>query len=94
MAVIFFLPFILAFVLFILIAMGVMVTLARFGLLPGLRVKRRTFKQSRASGRHTETSFRFEEEVEGWYQSTQEGEIITLPETALRKESKDGPKDG
>ena len=35
-----------------------------------------------------ERNFHFDEETtDGWYQSAQDGEIITLPETALRKET-------
>jgi hypothetical protein len=89
-AVVIFLPFLLVFVIFIIIAAGILMALARFGVLPGVRVRTYTYRRGNVSGwrrNRDDSDFRFEGETRGgWYQSTQEGEIITLPETALRKE--------
>ena len=59
---------------------------------------RSPYSRSRSTqGGGDERTIRFDEEApadngeSGWYQSTQEGEIVTLPETALKKE--DEPED-
>jgi hypothetical protein len=93
MTMVFFLPFILALIAIIVIALIIAAILARLGLLPGMRA---VYWFGRAPRERDDgRSFRFDdgetprESGDGWYQSTQEGEVITLPDTALRKENTD-----
>jgi hypothetical protein len=69
--------------------------LARFGLLPGTVFHTYTFtvkskekshySENRFTGGRPGSSGDFDKQ-EGWYQDVQEGEVITLPETALKKD--------
>lgn len=93
--VVFFMPVILGFLLFLTLLVLVFMLLARFGLLPGSvyrSYRRRTTTENpgeayrgtvdaeKPGPRRNE-----QDESAGWYQDVQEGEIITLPETALTK---------
>ena len=104
-ALIFFMmPFILSVVGFVLLFALVFLLLARLGLIPGMTYRRTTYtttsrKPPRAYQEpQTKTVFWSEsdatpprQEDGGWFQSDQEGEIITLPETALKKDDGESP---
>lgn len=91
-------PFIMGFVVFVLLFAAIFMLLARLGLLPGATFKTYTYTSSSRKRpgedvQKTRKTIYFEgDEVppkgdaDGWYQSAQEGEIITLPETALKKD--------
>lgn len=88
---IFFLPYILGLVLLIIGALAVFLLLARMGFLPGARYRSYTYtgkgdQSARKTVVFTEESAPSDDNAGGWYQSVQEGETITLPETALKKE--------
>jgi hypothetical protein len=90
---VFMLPFVVSLVLFIFFAVGIFMLLARIGLLPGFVFKtyRFTTKDSNKNGRAPEGTNRSAGWTDkSWYQDNQDGEIITLPETALKKDEKDG----
>lgn len=94
-------PFILSFVAFLVLFAAVFFLLARFGLLPGASFKTYTYTSRSRQGERTvkekHTVYFGDDEVppaqdsDGWYQSTQEGETITLPETALKKDDGESP---
>ena len=101
-------PMIIGLVIILLciavIAIPIVILLARFGLLPGFRYVRyvgdtRKNKSSwkwkwkypgrgdrNERGNHARRS-EGNRDSGGWYRTSQEGEEITLPETALRKEN-------
>jgi hypothetical protein len=89
-AVVLSLPFILALAAFIVAAVAILLLLARLGVLPRIKTSRYTSIWEETSDRRSRRNNRnfnsAEETAAGWYQSTQEGETITLPETALKKE--------
>ncbi|MDR3331393.1 MAG: hypothetical protein LBT08_02080 [Synergistaceae bacterium] len=102
--IVFLVPFILWFAVFAIIAASIFILLVRFGLLGGMpRTRTYTFstkstKRGRTYKGRVERHFNFEEESAGdnsggWYQSTQEGEVVTLPETALKKDGENTPQD-
>jgi hypothetical protein len=72
-----------------------MLLLSKFGLLPGVVFKRyggsRRYRQADARSerwfRPEEDERGYEEDGKTWRDTFQEGEEITLPETALRKEN-------
>jgi hypothetical protein len=93
--VIFFMPVILGAVIFFICLAALFILLARLGLLPGAAFKTYTFPVDDRtwSSPRRKRKIRFEDEErdwresrEGWYRSSQEGEEIILPETALKKE--------
>jgi hypothetical protein len=92
-------PFIMGVVGFLLIFVLVLMFLARLGLIPGMTYRRYTYTTtSREPSDAPRTKpFRFDDEVppresgSDWFQSEQEGEVITLPETALKKDDEDSP---
>lgn len=89
--VIFLLPVLLGLALFLICAVIVFMLLARLGLIPGVAYRRYTFDPR--TGRVTPPSEQKNEPSSrapgGWYQGEQDGEIITLPEEALKKEETD-----
>jgi hypothetical protein len=93
-AVIMFLgPIILSVVIFLICAAALMLLLSRFGLLPGVVFRRygasRRYRQADVRGERwfrPEDERGYEEGGKTWRDTFQEGEEITLPETALRKE--------
>lgn len=93
-AIIVLFPFIISLVVFCLLALGIFMLLARFGLLPGSSFKTYTYtSQGDTPPRPGRTTIVFEEdapparpEKDGWYQELQEGETIVLPEDALKKD--------
>lgn len=89
-ALVLMLPFIVGFVLFLILAIIAFMVFIRLGLLPGSTFKIYTSESRRRSGNRPaaqgESSPR---PPEGWSQGEQTGEIITLPETALRKDEDD-----
>lgn len=98
--IVFMMPFIMGFVFIIVISVAILMLLARFGFFKGRGRTYRTYTYTtgRTSGGPRPKSSRpFEEPIrapddgedEVWYQSTQEGEMITLPETALKKEDEE-----
>jgi hypothetical protein len=93
--IMFFWPVIFSVAIFFICAAVLMLLLSRFGFLPGVVFKRygasRSYRQADA---RSERWFRPEEDERGyeeggkiWRDTFQEGEEITLPETALRKEN-------
>ncbi|MDR0648691.1 MAG: hypothetical protein LBF92_05095 [Synergistaceae bacterium] len=106
------LPFVVSFLIFVILAVGVFMLLARTGFLPGFVFKTYRFHphgdpwaeqgRRRASGQdangkttssHNARRRRTDDDGDRrspaetiWYQDDQEGEIITLPETALKKD--------
>ena len=109
-AVIFLAPVIVGLIVFSLCAVAIVILLARLGFLPGFRFVRyggdvRRGKSSwrwNYQGRGNRDSYsgskgRSEtnrDNSSGWYQTSQEGEEITLPETALQKEDDKTNKGG
>ncbi|MDR1472911.1 MAG: hypothetical protein LBS75_10360 [Synergistaceae bacterium] len=101
----FLMPFILGFFIFLTLTTMIFMLLARLGLIPGRspRTYARRFGGRRAwTDRSTRVghNVRFENEErewrerrDGWYESAQEGEVVILPETALKKDGDAGPKD-
>lgn len=97
---VFMLPFVLGFILFVILAVGIFMLLARTGLLPGFVFKTYRFPseertrsgaEPRAEGERAGVWPEPEERVRNdWYQDDQEGEVITLPETALKKDGDEG----
>ena len=98
--IVFMMPFIMGFVIIIVICVGILWLLARLGFFGGRGRTYRTYTYTtrRTSERPRPKASRpFEEPIrapddgedEVWYQSTQEGETITLPETALKKEDEE-----
>lgn len=86
---IFLLPFILGFVIFVLCALVLFMLLARFNLLPKRSFRTYEMKIERGSPERdpgARDGFASSDET-----MQQEGEVITLPESALRKE--DGETD-
>jgi hypothetical protein len=90
-------PFILGFVLFLIVVFGVFVLLARLGLLPGTVYRTYTFTETDAPPQHSDRrrnrrKIVFVEDTpppkadDDWYQSEQDGEVVTLPESALKKD--------
>ena len=94
-------PVIMSLLIFILCIAAILILLARLGFLPGFRYARYvgdtrgnksswTWKRKyhgRADRDARSRTDRSETNCEGgWYQTSQQGEEITLPETALRKE--------
>ncbi len=99
-ALIFFMmPFILSVVGFVLLFALAFLLLARLGLIPGMTYRRTTYTTTSRKTRQeprTKTVFWSDEtpprqDDGGWFQSDQEGEIITLPETALKKDDGESP---
>ena len=102
-AVIFLAPMIMGLVVFLLCTAVTLILLAKFGLLPGFRYVRygggtRGNKASwkwkypgrggrDARGKSADRNETNPDSGGGWYQTSQDGEEITLPETALRKEN-------
>ncbi|MDR3281216.1 MAG: hypothetical protein LBT23_11970 [Synergistaceae bacterium] len=93
----FLMPFIFSVLIFFIGAILILLLLARFGLLPGAMFKMYGAKiDDRSPNSHKKRRhFNFEEEERewkerrgGWYGSQQDGEEITLPESALHKEDK------
>lgn len=82
--VVFFAPVIISVIIFSLAAAAVVMILRRFGILPGIYIGRRG-RGRRAGWKYTGGAERKEKSAE-WYDASQEGEEIILPETALRKE--------
>ena len=95
--IVFLMPFIMAFAVIIVISVAVLWLLARLGFFRERSRMYRTYTYTtkRTSERPRPKASRpFEEPIrvdddEVWYQSTQEGETITLPETALKKEDEE-----
>lgn len=94
---VFMLPFVVSFVLFILFAVGIFMLLARMGLLPGFVFKTYRFTTEESTGRakwaaggdNSRPREKGEKPSEkSWYQDDQDGEIINLPETALKRDEK------
>jgi hypothetical protein len=91
------LPLIFGVVAFAVASIAIFMLLARFGLLPGVVFRTYRFTDDREhtsqtrrreSARHSEGVFAHESEPGGeasWYQEIQDGEVIILPETALKK---------
>ena len=105
-AVIFLAPMIVSMIIFLLCAAVIVILLARLGFLPGFRYVRygnapREGKSSRKwkwkypgrGGKDSDNDRTERGTGSGWYHSSQQGEEITLPETALRKED-DQTKNG
>jgi hypothetical protein len=95
--VIFLMPFILSTAIFFIAIMALLMVLANFGLLPGVVFRRygRIKNNAPRVGRTRTVPFDEDERGRGedraWRADSQEeGEIITLPETALHKESRSG----
>ena len=93
--VIFLMPFILSTAIFFIAVMVLLMVLANFGLLPGIVFRRYGRMKNNAPRAGRTRTIRFDEderapeESHAWRADSQEeGEIITLPETALHKESK------
>ena len=96
--IVFMLPFIMGFAVIIVVSVAVLVLLTKLGLISGRDRTYHTYTYtSRRSSEHArpKNATPFDEdpirapegdEDEVWYQSTQEGETITLPETALKKD--------
>jgi len=86
---VFMMPLILGIVLLLICAVVLFAVLTRLGLLPGVTYKTYTFDTRRRNGSRRASRTVREEPVpdapEGWYQGEQRGEVITLPETALKK---------
>jgi hypothetical protein len=92
------LPFLFGFVLVLICAVGLCILLDRFDLLPGDVFKTYRFRTKGGTPdkseepRRDESTIRFENDItrpgnhDDWYQDVQEGETITLPETALKKD--------
>jgi hypothetical protein len=97
---VFMLPFVVGFILFVILAVGIFMLLARMGLLPGFVFKTYRFPSGERASSGTESRAEGDRagvwpEPEGhrrngWYQDDQEGEVITLPETALKKDGDEG----
>ncbi|MDR1916779.1 MAG: hypothetical protein LBQ58_09425 [Synergistaceae bacterium] len=99
-AIFFMMPIILGVFLVLICTAFVFILLARLGLLPAGSFKTYTYtyspfetQDSVREGRHSRKNINFEDEErdwrenrDGWYGSAQEGEIINLPETALKKD--------
>jgi len=94
-AITFLMPFIFSVLIFFIGAFLMLLLLARFGLLPGAMFKRYGAKIDDRSpnSRTKKRRYNFEKEErdwkesrDGWYSSSQEGDEIILPETALHKE--------
>ncbi len=88
--IVFLLPVILGFVLFLVCAIIVFMLLARLGLIPGTVYRTYTF-DSREK-RNTASPMREEPSPHapgGWYQGEQDGEVLTLPENALKKDEEE-----
>ena len=91
-------PMIMGLIVFLLCAATVLILLAKFGLLPGFRRARYVgnTRRNRSSwqwkwkyprrGNYESRNEANWDSSGRWYQTSQEGEEITLPETALRKE--------
>ena len=102
-ALIFLAPMIMSIMVFLLWAVLIVILLAKFGFLPGFRFVRYggdprrgksswKWKYSGRGGRDTDDGSEGRSETNrdddgGWYQTSQEGEEVILPETALRKEN-------
>jgi hypothetical protein len=91
-AVIFFAPFILSVALFLIITAFVMALLVKLGFLTGVYTKRYRYVRGRKRPGRGDGRLRPEEEggadaesSDIRYDTFQEGEEITLPETALHK---------
>ncbi|MDR1510419.1 MAG: hypothetical protein LBS53_12365 [Synergistaceae bacterium] len=92
--VIFLTRFILAAVIFFIAVMTLVTLLASFGLLPGVVTRRRRWIKSdaaRADRRTRKTHYHYKEERvweenDGGHDFHDDGEVIILPETALRKD--------
>jgi hypothetical protein len=91
-------PFIVSAVFFLLLFVLVFMFLGRLGLIPGMTYRRYTYTTTRrpSAGQRTKP-FRSDDETppgesaDDWFQSEQDGEIITLPETALKKDDEETP---
>lgn len=86
---VFFLPLILGFVLFLICAIAVFMLLARFGLIPGTVYRTYTFDARREGNRDVAREEPASHSPGGWYQEEQDGEIVTLPENALKKDEEE-----
>ncbi len=88
---VFFLPLILGFVLFLICAIAVFMLLARFGMIPGTVYRTYTFDTH--TGKNRDDVPTAEEPTSyspgGWYQGEQNGEIVTLPENALKRDEEE-----
>ena len=97
--IVFMMPFIMGFAIIIVISVAILWLLARLGFFRGrgrtyhtytYTTKRTSERPRPQASRPFEEPIRVDEdEDEVWYQSTQEGEMITLPETALKKEDEE-----
>jgi hypothetical protein len=88
-AVLFIGPIILSIVFFALVAAAILLLLARFGILPGVYVKRSKVNTKRGKSSYSwkwKSQPKGSRREEGWYSTPQDGEEIILPESALRKE--------
>ena len=94
--VIFLMPVILGAVIFFIAALILLILLAKFGLLPGVTLRRHGWIKNDAprAGRRPK-KVRFEKEDRVWEENKEwrgfhdDNEVITLPETALRKDEQD-----
>ncbi len=90
-------PFILSVVAFVVLFAFVLILLTRLGLLPGVTYRRYTTTtkprphQTRAKTVFVVDNDPPQADKNGWFQSEQEGEVITLPETALKKDDGESP---
>jgi hypothetical protein len=89
------LPVLFGVIVFFAASVALFMLLARFGLLPGVVFRTYRFTDERAEPPSEErTDATAHERVGGpltessWYQDTQDGEVIILPETALKKAEK------
>jgi hypothetical protein len=86
------LPFVLSFALFMILAIGIFMLLARVGLLPGFVFKTYRFPRDgepwagQYRGKAGVKDERSSAAGKDWYQDDQDGEVIVLPETALKKD--------
>jgi hypothetical protein len=97
--IIFIMPFIISVAGFLLLFALVFMFLARIGLIPGMTYRRYTYTTTsrKPSDAPRTKPFRFDDDAppsesgSDWFQSEQDGEIITLPETALKKDDEKSP---
>ena len=95
--VIFLMPVILGAVIFFMAAIALLMLLANFGLLPGVVFRRYRWIKSdaprarRRTRAHFDNDERVWEENKGWRGFHDDNEVITLPETALRKDEHAAP---
>lgn len=90
-ALVILLPFILGFVLFLICAIFAFMLFIRLGVLPrSSAYGTYTFdSRGREENRYADREESADRPPEGWSQGEQAGEIITLPETALKKSGGD-----